>query len=76
MFAAFRQFRGDGFGVQLLARARYEIGERCFLDAGLRYLSAGEVTMDGEGATTGRVTTSIRLTFQKRLAQGARPATP
>ena len=46
---------GDGFGVQLLAGARYEIGERWFLDAGLRYLSAGEVTMDGEGATVGRV---------------------
>ena len=48
-------YSGDGFGVQLLAGARYEIGERWFLDAGLRYLSAGEVTMDGEGAATGRV---------------------
>ena len=47
-------YSGDGFGVQLLAGARYEIGERWFLDAGLRYLSAGEVTMDGEGATAGR----------------------
>jgi opacity protein-like surface antigen len=48
-------YSGDGFGLQLLAGARYEIGERWFLDAGLRYLSAGEVTMDGEGAATGRV---------------------
>jgi len=48
-------YSGDGFGVQLIAGARYEIGERWFLDAGLRYLSAGEVTMDGEAATTGRV---------------------
>jgi opacity protein-like surface antigen len=48
-------YSGDGFGVQLLAGARYEIGERWLLDAGLRYLSAGEVTMDGEGAATGRV---------------------
>ena len=48
-------YSGDGFGVQLLAGARYEFGERWFLDAGLRYLSAGEVTMDGEGAATGRV---------------------
>jgi opacity protein-like surface antigen len=48
-------YSGDGFGVQLLAGARYEISERWFLDAGLRYLSAGEVTMDGEGAATGRV---------------------
>jgi opacity protein-like surface antigen len=48
-------YSGDGFGVQLLAGARYEIGERWFLDAGRRYLTAGEVTMDGEGAATGRV---------------------
>jgi opacity protein-like surface antigen len=48
-------YSGDGFGLQLLAGARYEIGERWFLDAGLRYLNAGEVTMDGEGAATGRV---------------------
>jgi opacity protein-like surface antigen len=48
-------YSGDGFGVQLLAGARYEIGERWFLDAGLRYLSAGEVKMDGEGAAAGRV---------------------
>jgi opacity protein-like surface antigen len=48
-------YSGDGFGVQLLAGARYEIGERWFVDAGLRYLSAGEVTMDDEGSTTGRV---------------------
>ena len=46
---------GAGFGVQLLAGARYEIGGQWFLDAGLRYLSAGEVTMEGEGAATGRV---------------------
>jgi outer membrane autotransporter protein len=48
-------YSGDGYGLQLLAGARYEIGERWFLDAGLRYLNAGEVTMDGEGAATGRV---------------------
>jgi outer membrane protein W len=48
-------YSGDGFGEQLLAGTRYEIGERRFLDPGIRYLSAGEVTMDGEGATTGRV---------------------
>lgn len=48
-------YSGDGFGVQLLAGARYELGERWYLDAGLRYLSAGEVTMDDEGSTTGRV---------------------
>jgi opacity protein-like surface antigen len=48
-------YSGDGFGVQMLAGARYDLGERWFLDAGLRYLNAGKVTMDGEGSTPGRV---------------------
>lgn len=37
---------------------RHRIGSALLaacLAAGLRYLSAGEVTMDGEGAATGRV---------------------
>ena len=41
--------------VALQPYARYEIGARWFLDAGRRYLSTGEVTMDGEGAATSRV---------------------
>lgn len=48
-------YSGDGFGVQLLGGARYDIGERFFVDAGLRYLIGGEVTMDGEGGAPGRV---------------------
>jgi outer membrane protein len=48
-------YSGDDWGVQFLAGARYEFGKRWFVDAGLRYLDAGEVTMDGEGATPGRV---------------------
>jgi outer membrane protein W len=48
-------YSGDGFGVQLLAGARYDLGERFFVDAGLRYLVGGEVTMDGEGSAPGRV---------------------
>ena len=48
-------YSGDDWGVQFLLGARYELGERWFLDAGLRHLNAGEVTMDGEGATVGRV---------------------
>lgn len=48
-------YSGDDVGVQLLAGARYDLGERWFIDAGLRYLSAGEVRMDGEGATTGQL---------------------
>jgi hypothetical protein len=50
-----QSYSGDGFGVQLLASARYEVGERCFVDAGVRYLTAGEVDLDGEGATDGRI---------------------
>jgi outer membrane protein W len=48
-------YSGDGFGVQLLAGARYDLGEHFFVDAGLRYLVGGEVTMDGEGSAPGRV---------------------
>lgn len=48
-------YSGEDWGVQFLLGARYELGERWFVDAGLRHLNAGEVTMDGEGATTGRV---------------------
>jgi outer membrane protein W len=48
-------YSGDGFGVQLLGGARYDLGERYFVDAGLRYLVGGEVTMEGDGRTPGRV---------------------
>ncbi len=47
-------YSGDGFGVQLLAGARYELGERWFVDAGVRYLNAGKMTLDGEGSALGR----------------------
>ena len=48
-------YSGDGVGLQLLAGARYDVGERLFVDAGLRYLTAGEVDMDGEGSSPGRI---------------------
>lgn len=48
-------YSGDGFGVQWLAGARYDLGERWFVDAGLRYLNAGKVTMSGEASATGQV---------------------
>jgi opacity protein-like surface antigen len=48
-------YSGEDWGVQFMVGARYEAGKRWFIDAGLRHLNAGEVTMDGEGATTGRV---------------------
>ena len=48
-------YSGDDWAVQFLLGARYELGKHWFLDAGLRHLNAGEVTMEGEGATVGRV---------------------
>lgn len=39
----------------MLAGARYEVGERWFVDAGVRYLTVGEVELDGEDATDGRI---------------------
>jgi outer membrane protein W len=47
-------YSGDGLGLQVLAGARYEFGQRWFLDAGLRYLNAGKVSMVGEGSASGR----------------------
>lgn len=41
-------YSGDGFGVQLLAGVRYDIGERAFLDAGARYLVASGIELDAE----------------------------
>ena len=48
-------YSGDGVGLQLLGGARYDVGDRLFVDAGLRYLTAGEVKMKGEGRDTGRI---------------------
>jgi outer membrane protein len=55
-----RSFSGSGSGVQFLFGARYDLGERWFVDAGLRYLLAGTVEMDGEGGTPGRVDARFR----------------
>jgi len=44
-----RSFTGDGFGLQLVAGARYDLGERWFLDAGLRYLTATSLDLEEEG---------------------------
>jgi outer membrane protein W len=46
-----RSFTGDGFGLQLVAGARYDLGERWFLDAGLRYLAASSLDLDEEGSS-------------------------
>jgi outer membrane protein W len=50
-----RSFTGDGFGVQLLAGARYDLGERWFVDAGLRYLAASSLDLEDEGGGTGSI---------------------
>lgn len=50
-----QSYSGDGVGLQLLGGARYDLGEHLFLDAGLRYLTAGEIEMDGEGRNSGRI---------------------
>lgn len=41
-------YSGDGFGVQLLAGVRYEVGNRVFLDAGARYLLASGIELEAE----------------------------
>jgi opacity protein-like surface antigen len=48
-------YSGTGNAVQLMAGARYALGERWYIDAGLRWLSASSVDLDGEGATIGRL---------------------
>jgi opacity protein-like surface antigen len=41
-------YSGDGFGVQAIFGARYELGERWFLESSLRYLAAGGVDLRDE----------------------------
>jgi opacity protein-like surface antigen len=48
-------FSGSDSGVQLLLGARYQLGERAFLDAGLRYLLASGVELEGEEGAPGTV---------------------
>jgi outer membrane protein W len=50
-----RSFSGSGAGVQALLGARYSLGERAFIDAGLRYLLVSGVELDGEEGAVGRV---------------------
>ena len=58
--------------VALQPYARYEIGERWFLDAGRRYLSAGEVTMDGEGAGKCATPRPVEKSWAQRPKQVSR----
>jgi opacity protein-like surface antigen len=50
-----RSFSGNGTGVQLLAGARYDIGERWFLDAGVRYLTASSLDLKEESGGFDRI---------------------
>ena len=50
-----RSFSGSGTGFQVLLGARYSLGERAFIDAGVRYLLASSVDLDGEAGTVGRI---------------------
>jgi opacity protein-like surface antigen len=52
-----RSFSGSGSGFQALFGARYQLGERWFLDAGVRWLRASSLDLDGEGSSAGRITT-------------------
>jgi opacity protein-like surface antigen len=50
-----RSYSGSGNGFQVLFGARYALGERWFLDAGLRWLRASSLELDGEDGATGRI---------------------
>ena len=55
-----RSFSGSGTGVQVLAGARYDLGQRWFVDAGVRYLLGSTVEMDSESGGPGRVDARFR----------------
>lgn len=49
-------YSGSGDGFQVLFGARYDLGENLFMDAGVRWLDAGKVTLDAERGN-GRIET-------------------
>ncbi|NJN64557.1 MAG: porin family protein [Acidobacteria bacterium] len=44
-------YSGGDIGFQILAGARYDVGERFFLDAGLRCVSVSSVDLEDEGTS-------------------------
>ncbi len=50
-----RSYSGSDTAFQLLFGARYRLGERFFIDAGLRYLAASSVQLDGEDGAVGQI---------------------
>jgi outer membrane autotransporter protein len=55
-----RSFSSSGTGVQALVGARYDLGQRWFVDAGVRYLLGSKVEMDSESGGPGRVDARFR----------------
>ena len=55
-----QSFSGSGAGVQLLLGARYDLGERWFIDTGLRYLASSKIDMDGERGNPGQIDARFR----------------
>lgn len=55
-----RSFSNSGTGVQALLGARYDLGQRWFVDAGVRYLLGSKVEMDSESGGPGRVDARFR----------------
>jgi outer membrane protein len=55
-----RSFSGSGTGVQFLLGARYDLGQRWFVDAGVRYLLGSKVEMDSESGGPGRIDARFR----------------
>jgi opacity protein-like surface antigen len=50
-----RSFSADDTALQLLAGVRYDLGERWYLDLGLRQLRASSLRLEAEGSTMGLV---------------------
>jgi opacity protein-like surface antigen len=50
-----RSFSGSESGVQALLGARYSLGERAFIDTGVRYLLISNAEMNGEEGAVGRI---------------------
>jgi hypothetical protein len=48
-------FSGSGTGVQALIGARYNWGERAFVDTGVRYLLVSNAELNGEEGAVGRI---------------------
>lgn len=55
-----RSFSGSGTGMQFLLGARYDLGQRWFVDAGLRYLLGNTVEMDSENGGAERIDARFR----------------